>query len=286
MEIMEIENLEPNPNGSERSRGFGVKDGEIEVDGIRKLDSDWWERNEEKEKIDRRVLHAKSHRKSSKGERKLDWSNDSFGSKSKKSGIVLIEKYFTNMLRMDGLTMSMPSPNESPTRSPSNGGNENPAVVPSPMPALNPGNPVTPPNSDVPGCGTLSREEVLEEVLEQVTGGSILNDFSTPQGKAFVWMLERDPAQIDPCSYATVEQRYALATFHYSTNGSGWDNAEGWLSGANECSWVGIECNGNDLVEELGANGALSEYKWVALNSENVILALAFYPSDETYEVF
>ena len=73
-------------------------------------------------------------------------------------------------------------------------------------------------------------------------------------------MLNRDPAQVDPCTYGTVEQRYALATFFYSTNGSGWDNSDGWLVESNECAWSGIKCDGDNRVIELGADDALGKY--------------------------
>jgi len=72
-------------------------------------------------------------------------------------------------------------------------------------------------------------------------------------------MLDIDPAQIDPCNYSTVEQRYALSTFYYSTNGDGWNDSEGWLEDSSECSWVGVKCDDDGLVDELGADEKLSK---------------------------
>ena len=105
-----------------------------------------------------------------------------------------------------------------------------------------------------------SRSDVMKKNLEEVTESSILEDPTTPQGMAYKWIVETDPAQIDPCSYATVEQRYALATFYYSTNGDDWTNSNAWLSGTNECSWVGIKCDADGLVDEIGVGGELSKF--------------------------
>jgi hypothetical protein len=91
----------------------------------------------------------------------------------------------------------------------------------------------------------------MADVLTAVTDSSVLEDPSTPQGLAYRWLLDTDEAQIDPCTYATVQQRYALATFYYSTNGDDWTNDAGWLTGANECMWFGVTCTGNDTVSSI-----------------------------------
>ena len=100
----------------------------------------------------------------------------------------------------------------------------------------------------------------MKNSLGKVTEASLLDDASTPQGMAFRWILDTDPAQIDPCKYPTLEQRYALATFYYSTNGDDWTNTNAWLSGANECTWLGVKCDEDSLVDELGAGGELSKF--------------------------
>jgi hypothetical protein len=99
-------------------------------------------------------------------------------------------------------------------------------------------------------CANLPREQAMAEILTSVTSSTLLNDASTPQGMAFRWLLDNDEAQIDPCTYPGVAQRYALATFYYSTNGDGWTDNSGWLTGGNECMWLGITCE-EDLVDEL-----------------------------------
>ena len=205
----------------------------------------------------RRALDSKSDKKSGKSRRNLSGSSNS--KSDKKSNEEWVELILRNTIRMDGMRMSMPSsPVTSPTRRPSDdsGDSNNPAGVPSSS-ADDPTSGQRPGPTQDSGC---DREEVLKETLQKVTDASILNDESTPQGKAYVWMLEGDEAEIDPCNYPTVEQRFALATFFYSTDGSSWENSDGWLTGSNECSWAGISCNGNGAVNELGANGVLSEF--------------------------
>jgi len=102
---------------------------------------------------------------------------------------------------------------------------------------------------------SISRDEAMKQILENVTDSSILEDPTTPQGIAFEWIMDNDLAQVDPNSYLTVKQRYALAVFYHSTNGDDWLNADGWLSYSNECSWAGIKCGEDNLVDEIGSEG-------------------------------
>jgi hypothetical protein len=100
-------------------------------------------------------------------------------------------------------------------------------------------------------CAGISRSEAMLTLLSQVTDESLLQNPSTPQGVAYLWMLDGDPASIDPCTYATVEQRYGLATFFYSTGGDFWSFNTGWLSGMNECDWLGVNCEAGTAVVGL-----------------------------------
>lgn len=85
-------------------------------------------------------------------------------------------------------------------------------------------------------------------VLKEVTEEGTLMDSSTPQAKAYLWMLNDDPAQVDPCSYSKILQRYILATLYFSSGGEEWNAANGWLTGEAECNWLGITCGGSDAV--------------------------------------
>lgn len=259
--VIKIEDLEPFSNGNERSPDYDVKDN-IREHVNERIDSSVVKLKEVN--YMNKLFRSQSDKKIEKVDRKLVDIN--IHSKSKKSEGIWIEDYFSNMVRMNGIPMSMPSsPVATPTEKPidtidDDNASKKPVVAPTPSPTLKQVNqlpvPVITPTQGS-GCESLSREEVLKETLGKVTGSSILNDFSTPQGKAFRWILDRDVAQIDPCTFVTIEQRYALATFFYSTSGDGWDNSDGWLTDPFECSWIGIKCNENGLVEELGANGAL-----------------------------
>jgi hypothetical protein len=172
---------------------------------------------------------------------------------------------------LNDFSMSMPDPTPSPTRAA--------AVVPVPTPAptLAPTatstnfDPTPPPTSppvteppseastptDTPSlspftvCNTKSRSDAFFSILEEVTSPLLLNDPSTPQGFAYEFLVSVDPAMVDPCTYPTVEQRYAAVTLYNSTNGQDWNNPTGWLTAANECNWIGVRCNENDLITGL-----------------------------------
>ena len=94
------------------------------------------------------------------------------------------------------------------------------------------------------------RDGLLMTLTETVTTDeSVLMNPDSPQGLAFLWLVEIDPAQVDPCSYEGVEQRFILATLYYATttDGSSWEAAAGWLTEAPECDWMGVTCQ-NDQV--------------------------------------
>lgn len=258
---IQVEDLEISPNASEKSPDFDIKTSKRDQD-LNRINFAKERKHNIDKYIENRLLHVDGEKESRRRDRKLLFRDNQREE--------VIEQFLT-VMRMNGIQMSMPSPSSptAPTRNPSNGGNasKNPAVVPSPSPAMNPTDPTTAPiPTQVPGCESLPREEVIKETLEKVTSPSILDDFSTPQGKAFAWIVGRDMAEIDPCDNVAIEQRYALATFHYSTNGGAWAESDGWLTDPNECLWIGIGCNANGLVTELGANGALGEF-FRSLNS-------------------
>ena len=59
-----------------------------------------------------------------------------------------------------------------------------------------------------------------------------------PYLRAAVYLIQNDTTNIKEY----VLQRYALATFYYTTNGSTWYNQTNWLSQAHYCTWYGIVC--------------------------------------------
>jgi hypothetical protein len=93
-------------------------------------------------------------------------------------------------------------------------------------------------------------DEIIDEILnEHITNRSLLaiqSNASSPQAQAYDWLLqdallqELHVQQLEDVFVARVLQRYALATFYYSTNGDDWVVAEGWLSASHECDWYSI----------------------------------------------
>jgi hypothetical protein len=143
-----------------------------------------------------------------------------------------------------GASMSLPVPTDSPTRAA-------PTNAPTPTPPTESPS-LQPTSSSAPSsCNAQSRREAFFNILEDITSPSLLNNSSTPQGFAYEFLVSGDPAFVDPCSNATVEQRYAMVVLYNSTNGKDWTNSAGWLTAEQECNWYGVTCNDDDLVTEL-----------------------------------
>jgi hypothetical protein len=100
-------------------------------------------------------------------------------------------------------------------------------------------------------CSLLPRSEAFSAILENITSTFLLTDPATPQGSAYDFLVNQDPAAVDPCTYPTVEQRYAAVTFFRSTDGQNWADSTGWLSAESECNWRGVVCNSEGLFTEL-----------------------------------
>ncbi|GAX10519.1 hypothetical protein FisN_21Lh225 [Fistulifera solaris] len=101
------------------------------------------------------------------------------------------------------------------------------------------------------------RQERLKEIVTTVSGATIIEDQSTPQGKATNWLLFDDQLWLIPgqgTSDERVIQRYALAVFFFATGESAALREGGWLSG-DECAakpWTGLNCYPNEhLVRSL-----------------------------------
>lgn len=138
----------------------------------------------------------------------------------------------------DGIGMSMDMSMSMPSTSP-----EPEPTTPSPTPGSATDEPTKAPVEEET-CEDLPRASVLFELCAEITDVDVLSDPSTPQNKAYEWLVNDDSLQIDPCTYPTVQQRYALATFYFSTNGDNWVDNGGWMSASQECEdWLGIDCN-------------------------------------------
>ena len=208
---------------------------------------------------------AKKGKKSKAGKREKSSKRDK--KRHAKKGKQLIDNFMAG-LGMDfdfsmsmSMSMSMPSapsPSMPTTPAPQAPTDAPQAPTDPPAPVATPA-PVTsdptlsPTLSPQTVCESLPREEAIEAILVQITDGPILTNPATPQGMAYRWLVNDDPLQIDPCTYPTVEQRYALATLYFGTEGAGWVDSTSWLSVAGECDWFGITCAGGMATSiELG----------------------------------
>lgn len=130
---------------------------------------------------------------------------------------------------------------------------------PSPVPTTAPTAPTDQPASAGPTVSPDScldgqtRTEYIENLIleNNVTTSEELSNPATPQGLAFVWITVDDPLFPNVCAYPTILQRYALATFYYSTNGQEWIANTGWLGDTVECEWFGVICDNGVLVSTL-----------------------------------
>jgi hypothetical protein len=95
------------------------------------------------------------------------------------------------------------------------------------------------------------------DAVKDITPRDIFLDSSSPQFKAAEFMADLDPFGIRPVSDAYFLRRYALVTFYFATNGDNWIFCgrntmcsgldDSWLSGTDECNWMGVFCDGNDI---------------------------------------
>ena len=98
----------------------------------------------------------------------------------------------------------------------------------------------TPPQQCLEG---MTRAEFILEKLDIISGEQSILDGSTAQGMAFRFLVE-DPL-LSICTPQAIEQRYALATLYFSTEGSTWTRRDRWLSESHECQWFGVTCDEN-----------------------------------------
>jgi len=133
-------------------------------------------------------------------------------------------------------------------------GNPSGDGTPSSPPASTPTGPTESGPTSSPGDCLMGRtkEEYIFDLLVSVSSAESLNDPTTPQGMAFDYLANDDPFLEDPCSSATIEQRYGLTTLYFSTQGADWNDNTGWIGEEQECSWFGVECeDGSDIVTFL-----------------------------------
>ena len=89
-------------------------------------------------------------------------------------------------------------------------------------------------------------------------GGESLMDPFSPQSAAARWLAEN--AELASYSDQRKLQRYALATFYFSTNGDAWEDKQRWLSDSNECTdwWLRDFDGDEDVKLDCDANNAIT----------------------------
>jgi hypothetical protein len=108
---------------------------------------------------------------------------------------------------------------------------------------------------------------LYDVVVSTVVESDSLLDESTPQNQALQWLLftdpmfTADPAALSPVPENRIKQRFVLATFFYSVNGTSWNQDHNWLV-SNECLstfWRGVDCNDDDEVRTIALGKCASE---------------------------
>jgi len=89
-------------------------------------------------------------------------------------------------------------------------------------------------------------QDILLSILTPYTAEETLLDSTTPQGQAFGQLIEELDASDSAADKVRVQQRYALMSTYFATNGDSWTNRDGWDTfSENECDWYGISnCKG------------------------------------------
>jgi hypothetical protein len=123
------------------------------------------------------------------------------------------------------------------------------------------------------------RKLLIRVLLNAVSNANAIMTSGTPQNRAFNWIVDQDAKFLCP-NDATLQQRYALAVFYYSTRGDGWldcnaptdfavpgssmaanalcdlepfpnSGSDAWLTPGDECQWGGVVCDENGIVRVL-----------------------------------
>eukprot|EP00544_Gedaniella_sp_CCMP2646_P003930 CAMPEP_0202480396 /NCGR_PEP_ID=MMETSP1361-20130828/405_1 /ASSEMBLY_ACC=CAM_ASM_000849 /TAXON_ID=210615 /ORGANISM="Staurosira complex sp., Strain CCMP2646" /LENGTH=581 /DNA_ID=CAMNT_0049107827 /DNA_START=737 /DNA_END=2479 /DNA_ORIENTATION=+ len=101
-----------------------------------------------------------------------------------------------------------------------------------------------------------------QEIIDLITpvsfdGGESLMDPTSPQSFAARWLAVN--AELASYSDERKLQRYALATFYFSTDGDAWEDKQKWLTDSNECiDWWVEELETDDTKLECDASNAIT----------------------------
>ena len=127
------------------------------------------------------------------------------------------------------------------------------------------------------GCATpVARTRDIVNYIESVSKASDLSNPLSAQSKAKEWLLSED-LNTNGCDGGTaLSQRYGLAMFYFSTNGQSWNKTDNWLtSSSHECDWFGIDCEGNNFVEDINLR---KSYRQISLHFSKKYIS--FHPNN------
>lgn len=84
----------------------------------------------------------------------------------------------------------------------------------------------------------------------------------SPQNQALLWLASGDGVTTE----ARIRQRYTLALLFASWDGVNWLSRNKWLSSSDECSWFGLDCNGQGVIVNLNVaeNNAIIDLAFMA----------------------
>lgn len=98
------------------------------------------------------------------------------------------------------------------------------------------------------------RDQLLEVVIPPIYGP--LEDLSIPPATschpanmALLWLASgnnREPGYL--------LQRFILALLYYETSGPEWNPHDEWMSSSSECTWSGVQCNSQDVINGFVAD--------------------------------
>jgi len=98
--------------------------------------------------------------------------------------------------------------------------------------------------------------DVQSERFRRFSENLGITEFDLSQRKALCWLADSDELQVNPNENTIAAQRFALATFYFSTtpNDSVGLASSNWLTAQSECEWLGVTCM-NDEVQMLDLTG-------------------------------
>ena len=99
-------------------------------------------------------------------------------------------------------------------------------------------------NSEEP----ISRDETIASLLNSVSDPSLFENKDSLQRKARDWLIS---SKIEGSEKVYI-QRYVIALFYLSLDGSNWASHNNWLDlSVSECDWFGVECGNDNMITEL-----------------------------------